>query len=72
MFAYIKLITENKFDTIPFALIHNYDKIPLPPNKNKQYYVHYKNEEPKLAVLIYVEGIYSFLNLLCTIQSLIY
>ncbi|KAH0546773.1 uncharacterized protein LOC123268730 [Cotesia glomerata] len=55
MFAYIKLIAENKFDTIPFTLIHNYDKIPLPPNKNKQYFVHYKNEEPKLAVLIYVE-----------------
>lgn len=60
MFAYVKLIAENKYDIIPFAWVNNYKQIQLPPNRNKQRYVHYENEEPKLALLIYVEGMFFY------------
>ncbi|XP_057340514.1 uncharacterized protein LOC130677691 isoform X3 [Microplitis mediator] len=55
MFAYIKLVDEDKYDTIPFTWVKNYDQVKLPVNKNKQHYILYENQSPKKALLLFVE-----------------
>lgn len=59
MFAYVKLVDEDKYDTIPFAWVKNYDQVKLPVNRNKQHYILYENQAPKKALLLFVEGTYS-------------
>ncbi|XP_074099269.1 uncharacterized protein LOC141527600 [Cotesia typhae] len=55
MFAYIKLVDEDKYDTIPFTWVKNYDQVKLPVNRNKQHYILYENQPPKKALLLFVE-----------------
>ncbi|XP_074096613.1 uncharacterized protein LOC141525844 [Cotesia typhae] len=55
MFAYIKLIDDDKYDTIPLSLVYNHEQLKLPYNKSKQHWIMYENNSPKKGLLIYVE-----------------
>lgn len=63
IFAYIKLVDKDKYDTTPITWVKNYGQVKLPVNKNKQHYILYENQLLKKALLLFVEGTYPYFKI---------